>query len=64
MNSITIGKEEWISMLQEVGLDEAKMERWHHIFEHRHADAHQAFLEWLNLTAQEIKLIRAHSAKS
>ncbi|MBF0400174.1 MAG: hypothetical protein HQL90_05350 [Magnetococcales bacterium] len=63
MHTNTIGKEEWINMFREIGLGDADMERWHRIFEHRHADAHQSFLAWLNIPPQEIQMIRARSAQ-
>jgi hypothetical protein len=46
--------EEWVAMFREIGLDEAQMQRWHKIFEARHPDAHQAFLEWLGLSPKDI----------
>jgi hypothetical protein len=48
-------------MFQALGLDEAAMVRWHTLFESRYPEGHQAFLEWLNITPQEIAAIRAHS---
>ena len=57
--SITV--EQWVAMFREIGLDEAAMHRWHRIFELRHPEAHQVFLEWLGLPPQEIERIRSHS---
>ncbi len=54
-----VNVEEWVTMFEEIGLDEAKMHRWHRIFETRHPDAHQRFLEWLEIDRQEIARIRA-----
>jgi hypothetical protein len=51
--------DEWVAMFREIGLDEAKMHRWHQIFEVRHPDAHQAFLEWLGLSLEDIAQARA-----
>jgi len=45
-------------MFEEIGLDEAQMHRWHKLFEARHPDAHQGFLEWLGLNREEIDRIR------
>jgi len=52
---------EWVAMFQEIGLDQAKREQWHKLFETRHADGHQGFLEWLGLPPKEIDRIRAAS---
>lgn len=46
-------------MFEEIGLDEAKMHQWHRIFEARHPEAHQGFLEWLEIERKEIDRIRA-----
>ncbi len=54
-----VNVEEWVAMFEEIGLDEAKMHQWHRIFETRHPDAHQGFLEWLEIDRQEIDRIRA-----
>jgi hypothetical protein len=54
-----VNVEEWVAMFEEVGLDEAKRDRWHRLFEARHPDAHQGFLEWLGLGRAEIDQIRS-----
>ena len=51
--------EEWVAMYEAVGLDESKRMQWHRLFEARHPDGHQGFLEWLGLPAKEIAEIRA-----
>jgi hypothetical protein len=56
-----VSKDEWVAMFQEIGLDEASMKRWHQLFEKRHPDGHQGFLEWLGLGHQDIERIRAAS---
>jgi hypothetical protein len=56
-----INKEQWIALFQELGLDETAMQRWHHRFESRHPEAHQSFLEWLGLKAEEVTQIRQNS---
>ncbi len=56
-NHVTV--EEWVAMFEEIGLDESKMHQWHRIFETRHPEAHQGFLEWLGLDREEIERIRA-----
>ena len=56
-----VTKEEWVAMFEAIGLDEKTMHRWHREFEARHPDAHQAFLEWIQIPSDEIENIRAHS---
>jgi hypothetical protein len=56
-----VTKEEWVAMYREIGLDSAKMERWHKVFEARHPEGHQGFLEWLGIEPAEIDEIRAKS---
>ena len=46
-------------MFREIGLDQAQMHRWHKLFETRHPEAHQAFLEWLGLGPEDIARTRA-----
>jgi hypothetical protein len=45
----------------EVGLDQAKCQQWHRLFEQRAPQAHQDFLESLGFSAAEIKHIRTVS---
>ncbi len=52
---------DWIAMFKEIGLDDAKMKAWHRVFETRHPEAHQGFLEWLGLPESQIQQIREHS---
>ncbi len=52
---------EWVGMFEEIGLDQAQRERWHKLFEARYPDAHQGFLEWLQLKPEEIDRVRAKS---
>jgi hypothetical protein len=56
-----INKDQWVSMFQELGLNDAAMHRWHRTFESRHPEAHQSFLEWLGIGAEETVQIRQHS---
>ena len=56
-----INKQQWIAMFQELGLNEKAMRQWHHLFESRHPEAHQAFLESLGIGADEIVRIREQS---
>ena len=65
MNNVTdrfmknkISKEQWVAMFQELGLNETARHKWHRLFETRHPEAHQSFLEWLGIGAEEIGQIR------
>ena len=51
-------KEQWVNMFETIGLSEKQMHDWHRVFETRHPEDHQAFLAWLNISADEIKSIR------
>jgi DNA-binding transcriptional MerR regulator len=53
--------EHWIAMLGEVGIDAQGRLRWHAAFERDHPQAHQAFLEGLGLSEQEVADIRRRS---
>jgi hypothetical protein len=57
-----VNVEAWVAMFREIGLDEPAMKRWHDIFETRHPEAHQGFLEWLGLPEEDIQSIRQTSA--
>jgi len=56
-----VNVKEWVAMFREIGLDEAQMHRWHKVFETRHPDGHQGFLEWLGLKSEDIDRIRLES---
>lgn len=55
------GVDQWVEMFDELGVDEARRKKWHQLFEQRHPQAHQRFLEWLGLDAARIKKIRSVS---
>ncbi len=57
----SVGKDQWVAMFREIGLDDATMKKWHQIFEKRHPDGHQGFLEWLGLPVADIERIRVAS---
>lgn len=57
--SNAMNKENWVTMFEEIGLDEATMVRWHQLFEKKFPDGHHSFLEWLNIPNDEIERIRA-----
>ena len=50
--------EKWVELFQSIGLDKATMQKWHGEFESRFPDEHQAFLEWLNMPANDIQEVR------
>jgi hypothetical protein len=56
-----VSKAQWVALFRELGLDETQMRQWHRLFEARHPDGHQGFLEWLGIPAAEINTIRAAS---
>jgi hypothetical protein len=53
-----VNVEQWVALFEEVGLDEAKREQWHKLFERRHPEGHESFLAWLGLRPEEIDQIR------
>ncbi len=59
MSKKVMNKEKWVSLFEEIGLDDTAMKKWHKAFEARYPDGHQDFLEWLEIPANEISLIRA-----
>jgi hypothetical protein len=55
-----VTKAEWIAMFKEMGWYGSKSMEWHRLFEARHPDGHQGFLEWLGVPPKEIREIREH----
>jgi hypothetical protein len=58
MNRQVMNKGEWVQLFREIGLDDEAMRAWHRLFEDRHPQAHQSFLEWLGLPEGVIRDIR------
>lgn len=58
MDAVKMDREQWIVLFQDIGLDEAAMRKWHDMFERRYPAQHQSFLEWLGLTAENIRSVR------
>jgi len=54
----TFGKNEWVKLFAQTGLSEEMMETWHRLFEADYPQAHQSFLEWLQLSAEDVAAIR------
>jgi hypothetical protein len=59
MNKTNFGKDAWVEMFRAIGLDEAKMGRWHHEFEAKWPNDHERFLGWLGIPVAEIARIRS-----
>ena len=59
MSNEVMNKEKWVLLFREIGLDEAIMRQWHREFEARYPEGHQSFLEWLNISEDEVGQIRA-----
>lgn len=53
--------DQWVAMLEEVGVDEKGRELWHKTFERDAPEEHQAFLSFLGLDEKEIDTIRKNS---
>ena len=62
MNTVT--KEQFVAILNEAGITDAQKHRLHAVFEARHPEAHQSFLQWLSLPADEVRSIRDGARKS
>jgi len=52
---------EWVAMFRDIGLEDRQMDQWHKLFETRHPEGHQSFLESLGLGREDIDRIRAKS---
>ena len=52
------GKKQWVELFRQTGLTDEMMEKWHHLFENGYPEAHQSFLEWLQLSSEEVAAIR------
>lgn len=59
MKNIT--KDQFVALLNEAGVTDPQKQRLHALFEQRHPDAHQGFLEFLGLPPAEIRKIREGS---
>lgn len=60
----SLNKEDWVRLLASGGMSPEGMDRWHAEFERGFPDAHQDFLQSLGIPAEEVALIRAHSARA
>jgi hypothetical protein len=60
----TITKNEFVALLNEAGVTEAQKRMLHALFEKKHPEAHQSFLEHLSVPPAEIREIREFSRKA
>jgi hypothetical protein len=56
-----VNKIDWVAMFREIGLSDEAMKKWHHLFETRHPEGHESFLNWLGISSDEINMIRSNS---
>ena len=61
MSKTVITKDEFVAVLDAAGVTQEQKHRFHAAFERRHPQAHQAFLEWLGVSADEVRKIREWS---
>lgn len=61
LSARTMSKEQWVRILEATGMSEKDMWQWHAEFEKRMPQAHQDFLESLNISTEEIREIRKKS---
>lgn len=59
----SVDVQQWVAMLEEAGMDEDGMMRWHQAFEREAPEAHHAFLISLGLNEQEVEEIRCRSCE-
>lgn len=57
----SMNKQQWVRLLESTGMSEEDMMQWHREFEQRMPEAHQDFLESLNIPPKEIRQIRKQS---
>lgn len=57
----SMDKAQWVALLAAAGLDDDDMWQWHRAFEQRMPEAHQDFLESLQIDSDEIQEIRRRS---
>jgi len=56
-----MNKDQWVALLASSGMSNEDMMQWHRVFEQRMPEAHQDFLESLNIPSAEIAEIRRWS---
>ena len=58
-----MNKDRWTGIMRAAGMNDQDMQNWHCEFESREPEAHQLFLESLNLEQREIERIRTWSRR-
>jgi len=59
-----ITKDQFVALLNEAGISDPQKQHLHALFEQRHPDAHQSFLEFLGLSDEAVQEIRRHARKA
>ncbi len=62
MTNKAVTVEQWVALFEGIGLNEGQMQAWHELFEARHPDGHEGFLEWLGLSESRVAQVRRQSA--
>lgn len=57
-------KEQWTAIMRSAGFTDDDMHRWHHEFERSAPEEHQAFLQYLHIPEDEVRLVREWSRKA
>lgn len=60
----TMNKQQWVDLLTAIGLGEKEMQQWHIQFERMMPEAHQDFLESINIDNEEVNEIRSWSQQA
>jgi len=56
-----ITQDQFVALLNDAGVTDAQKHQLHALFEARHPEAHEAFLQWLGAPPDAIRTIRAGS---
>ena len=59
MNEQKMNVGAWVELFRAIGLSDDQMKQWHALFEQRHPNAHQSFLDWLGLEPDHAARVRA-----
>jgi hypothetical protein len=64
MKTSTVTKDQFVAVLNAAGITDARKQKLHAAFEQQHPEAHQSFLEYLGVSADQIAKIRAGSRQA
>lgn len=64
MSDKTFGKEQWVTLFEEIGLSKEQMDAWHRVFERRYPEKHREFLSWIGIGKDEIDEVRREARKN